>query len=222
MKDRLSVLPVSIQTTPPGADIHILDYADTTEGAASRWERLGRSPLNTDQIPAGYYRIMAVKDGFEKVERAVSIESVATTLQVQLQTKQVTPTGMVWVPGIERDGLGSALFPVLPMELPGFWIDRHEVTNRQYGEFVEAAGYQKREYWKHPFIKDGKVLSFDEGMLEFRDTTGRPGPLAWQLGTYPEEKADHPVEGVSWYEAAAYAEFSRQEPAHGVSLVSRR
>ena len=31
--------------------------------------------------------------------------------------------------------------------------------------------------------------------------------LKWQLGTYAEGAGDLPVGGVSWYEAAAYAEF---------------
>src|SRR6185436_8770713 len=45
-------------------------------------------------------------------------------------------------------------------------------------------------------------------MAAFRDTTGRPGPATWELGTYPEGQADFPVGGVSWYEAAAYAAFA--------------
>src|SRR5260370_430905 len=41
-----------------------------------------------------------------------------------------------------------------------------------------------------------------------RDSTGRPGPATWQAGHYPAGEADHPVGGVSWYEASAYAEFA--------------
>ncbi len=40
----------------------------------------------------------------------------------------------------------------------------------------------------------------------FRDTTGRPGPSTWAQGEYPHGQDDYPVTGVSWYEAAAYAE----------------
>ena len=36
----------------------------------------------------------------------------------------------------------------------------------------------------------------------FHDTTGRPGPVNWELGNYPEGQADDPVGGVSWFEAA--------------------
>jgi pimeloyl-ACP methyl ester carboxylesterase len=44
-------------------------------------------------------------------------------------------------------------------------------------------------------------------MAEFRDATGRPGPATWELGTYPEGQENYPVAGISWYEAAAYAEY---------------
>jgi hypothetical protein len=40
-----------------------------------------------------------------------------------------------------------------------------------------------------------------------RDSTGRPGPSTWQAGHYPTGQESYPVNGVSWYEAAAYAEF---------------
>jgi dienelactone hydrolase len=39
------------------------------------------------------------------------------------------------------------------------------------------------------------------------DQTSRPGPATWQAGDYPEGQENYPVSGVSWYEAAAYAEF---------------
>ena len=47
-------------------------------------------------------------------------------------------------------------------------------------------------------------------MAEFVDSTGRPGPATWQGGDYPEGQDDYPVSGVSWYEAAAYAEFAHK------------
>ncbi len=45
-------------------------------------------------------------------------------------------------------------------------------------------------------------------MSRFRDTTGRPGPRTWELGSYPDGRADYPVGGLSWFEAAAFAEFA--------------
>jgi dienelactone hydrolase len=73
---------------------------------------------------------------------------------------------------------------------------------------VDQGGYQKREYWRTPFVKDGKPVSWEEAMAEFRDATGRYGPSTWEGGTYSAGRDDFPVTGVSWYEAAAYAAFA--------------
>jgi Sulfatase-modifying factor enzyme 1 len=45
-------------------------------------------------------------------------------------------------------------------------------------------------------------------MAEFTDSTGRSGPASWKFGNYEEGRDEFPVNGVSWYEAAAYAEFA--------------
>ena len=52
------------------------------------------------------------------------------------------------------------------------------------------------------------MLSWAEAMQGFVDRTGRPGPATWEAGDFPEGRADFPVGGVSWYEAAAFAEFA--------------
>jgi dienelactone hydrolase len=48
-------------------------------------------------------------------------------------------------------------------------------------------------------------------MKAFRDRTGLPGPRSWSSQEFPPALADHPVTGVSWYEAAAYAAFRGKE-----------
>jgi dienelactone hydrolase len=117
---------------------------------------------------------------------------------------------MVWVP--EGAAAPSTVPPAAAapptVSIPGFWIDRYEVSNRQFQEFVSAGGYQKREYWTQPFVKNGRPVSRDEAMSTFHDLTGRPGPANWTLGAYPDGAAELPAAGVSWYEAMAYAEFA--------------
>jgi serine/threonine protein kinase len=75
---------------------------------------------------------------------------------------KVLPPAFAFDPGrrvrLEREA--KALVPpplVTPrVSLPGFWVDRYEITNRQFKAFVDAGGYQKEEYWKEPFVKDGR------------------------------------------------------------------
>ena len=82
------------------------------------------------------------------------------------------------------------------------------MTNEEFKRFVDAGGYTTRELWKEPFTRDGRSVRWDEAMTLFRDTTGRPGPSTWELGAFPKGEERHPVSGVSWYEAAAYAAFA--------------
>jgi cephalosporin-C deacetylase-like acetyl esterase len=94
------------------------------------------------------------------------------------------------------------------LELEDYLIDRCEVTNRQFKAFVDQGGYRDRKYWKQSFLDGKMVLSWEDALSKFRDQTGKPGPSPWQSGTYPAGEDNYPVRGVSWYEAAAYAEFT--------------
>lgn len=48
---------------------------------------------------------------------------------------------------------GKAARP-LAVELPAFYIDRYEVTNRQFKKFVEATGYKAQGNWKEAATDD--------------------------------------------------------------------
>jgi eukaryotic-like serine/threonine-protein kinase len=47
-------------------------------------------------------------------------------------------------------------------------------------------------------------------MALFHDATGQPGPKDWVQGQYAKGQDSFSVTGISWYEAAAYAEFAGQ------------
>lgn len=80
-----------------------------------------------------------------------------------------------------------------------FFIDKYEVTNRQFKAFVNAGGYAEAKYW------DTEAIAH---VPEFTDRTGKPGPATWENGTFPQGKEDFPVTGVCWYEARAYARWA--------------
>jgi cephalosporin-C deacetylase-like acetyl esterase len=144
-------------------------------------------------------------EGFETMEAAAA-GIVNPSIEFVLNPPGAGLGGMVRIPGGRYQ-----LRVAAPVELQDYWIDKYEVTNKRFKDFVDQGGYRWREFWKQAFVKDGQILSWEQAMAEFRDATGRSGPSTWELGTYPEGRADFPVGGVSWYEAAAYAEFAGKD-----------
>jgi len=197
---------VSVKSSPPGASVEIKDYLSPGD----RWFALGTTPLENIKIPAGYLRWRVSKAGMEEYSGAPITELMHPVREFNfpLELTGTAPKGMVLVPATQAWALVWSIGELGPYDLPKFYIDRYEVTNRQYQEFVDQGGYQKREYWKEKFIRDEKELSWEQAMDLFRDSTGRPGPSAWEAGHFPAGQEDYPVGGVSWYEAAAYAEFA--------------
>lgn len=201
-----AVCAISVATTPPGAQVFLQDYNGTTD----TWEYLGESPLYGVKAPRGFKRWKITLAGYEPKEGALRLGSGPVELKVKMDALGTIPAGMVRVPGqrwkARLSWLDSQALRVL--DLPDFLLDRHEVTNQQFREFVEAGGYEKPEYWKHRFVQDGVEIDWQAAMQIFVDRTGQPGPSTWANGDFPEGREDYPVRGVSWYEAAAYAEFA--------------
>ena len=199
-------LPVRVNTTPAGAEVWVKGYA--TPDAA--WEPIGVTPLEL-RIPYALMRWRITKEGYEPFEGAPLSASALRALGdgLILDSLGTQPPGMVRIPG----GLLSAIpgrreDGLIPgVQVPTFFLDRYEVTNRQFKEFVDAGAYEKAEHWP-PFERDGKAIPWQEASGEFRDATGRPGPSTWEAGSYVAGEDDHPVSGVSWYEAAAYCAFA--------------
>jgi serine/threonine protein kinase/dienelactone hydrolase len=190
---------LSIDTAPEGAKVYVSAY----KNPKADWDFLGISPVKELRLPDHFYRCKIEKPGFEtqifafrnfEYDTAAGKVKPSTNLSRILHKSGSLPSEMVYVSG------GKAL--------GDFLIDKYEVTNRQYKEFIDKGGYLKKEYWKNKIIRDGKELSWQQAMKEFVDQTGRPGPSTWNAGTYPNGQEDWPVNGVSWHEAAAYAEFA--------------
>jgi len=189
---------VQITTEPPGADIFFRDYQDDE----IPWQFLGTSPLEDVEVPSSHYlRWRVEKEGHDTLE--IGQTPAYPRLSFKLSASGKAPPGMLYV------AEGNHQFRNLePVQVPAFWLDINEVTNRQFEEFVDAGGYQNPGHWQHAFEKDGETLSWNAAIALFVDSTGRPGPSTWSLGDFPDGRGDEPVGGVSWYEAAAYAEFA--------------
>ena len=190
---------VSVATTPIGADVNWKPYSQPD----SPWQTLGATPVAGRRVPAVPMRLRVTKAGYAPLEVAAPQLNISLTLTPEDRL----PPDMVAVPGGARRaqyaGIGELAATVGP-----FAIDRHEVTNRQFKEFIDRGGYRNRSYWKEPFVENGRTLTWESAIARFVDQTGRPGPSTWEAGGYPDGRGDHPVTGVSWYEAVAYATFA--------------
>jgi dienelactone hydrolase len=190
------LLPSDVTSDPPGADVAVRAYSGQDEG----WIDMGSTPV-TVRLPMTLMRWRFTKEGYDTLEIAPNPRPLGA---VRLMPVGTSPSDMVYVPAVPFE-LESRRTSVA---LGEYWIDKFEVTNRQFKAFLDAGGYKDRKYWTEPFRKDGRVLSWEEGIAEFRDPTGRTGPSTWDVGTYRDGEGEWPVSGVSWYEAAAYAAFA--------------
>lgn len=86
--------------------------------------------------------------------------------------------------------------PEEEVEVSPFYLDVCAVTNEQFQRFVDADGYYELEFWPKDIWPH---------LIELKDVIGAPGPAHWRHGRHDERLAKHPVVGVSWYEAQAYA-----------------
>ncbi len=99
------------------------------------------------------------------------------------------PEGMVWIHGgsflMGADGASMQdAGPVHEVTLDGFWLDRTEVTNRQFARFVAATGYvtvaeRQPDPAEFPGVPPEKLVP---GSLVFTPPAGEVSlddPLAW-------------------------------------------
>ena len=212
---------VTLDTAPDGAGVFHRPYA----GGEKDWRFIGETPLKDVAVPigVGLWRIekeshdsalLTLRNPGLQLGNAPDADSrmlvEGVDLTIPLADSTTSPDGMVLVPAI------PAIIPAIvrglgddPVEVPAFFMDRFEVRNRDFREFVDAGGYTEASRWRDlPFEDGDEWLAATVG---FVDLTGRPGPSTWRAGTFPDGTADHPVTGISWYEAAAYCRFRGKE-----------
>ena len=161
---------LTIRSNPPGATV----LRRPPDAAENAWDRLGVTPIEKRRLRAAFTSGSSKrpdsrrrKASRSKARSARRCRQMGGVVQVDLDPQDAAP-GMVRV----RPLAAGFFWMGRVVEIPPFWLDRFEVTNRQFKQFVDQGGYRRRELWEQPVERDGKTLSWEESMELFRDTTG--------------------------------------------------
>jgi eukaryotic-like serine/threonine-protein kinase len=107
-----------VKSQPPGARVYWRPY--TEPNAAEQFLGVTPGPF---RLPLGEVRVRLVKDGFEDTEGTIENSLVAMPTFI-LDAKGLRPAGMV------AAGPARVTIAGEPIDLPAYWIDKFEVTNR--------------------------------------------------------------------------------------------
>lgn len=208
---------VRLGSDPSGAVVRSRPYG----GGEADWRRVGMTPVEM-RLPIGFHRFRFELEGYLPVERAIKLAPLnaakqeterdpAVELTPSLAEEGTRPPEMVEIPGGQMWVEITGLEFLDPIETEPYLIDRFEVSNREYADFVAAGGYTDPQYWQTAFGRDKPLRGWEDLVAGFVDATGRPGPSTWEVGSYPEGSEALPVAGISWYEAAAYCAFGGKD-----------
>ncbi len=121
---------VSVGSTPAGASVEIKDYLSPGDP----WFALGTTPLDHVKIPNGYLRWRVSKTGVgEYIAAPVTdtIHGFVREFNFALDAAAAAPDGMAAVPAQQYFYVIWSLGGFGPYDLPKFYMDRFEVTNRR-------------------------------------------------------------------------------------------
>jgi formylglycine-generating enzyme required for sulfatase activity len=190
---------LTVRSTPGDAALTIT-RATPIDGFAGRpATALGRTPLEARPVVSGEYLLRLASPDQDTIDLLVNLAPNDTVAIAARLPQRDSTTRMVWVSGGASAAGG---------EVQEFLIAQHETSNAEFQRFVDAGGYRSSQLWPQVMVIDGRSLSRDQAISRLVDGTGLAGPRDWSAGRYPEGKMNHPVSGVTWYEAAAYARWA--------------
>ena len=207
---RLTLTIPSLETDPSGAEVFWKDYAQPNMD----WIAAGTTPIKDATFRRGYLRVEIRKPGYQTIEYSGPYNYTLLSdelVNIKMDKIGTLPENMVRIPKKTARMEIVGLEEYANTDVSEFLIDKHEVTNEQFKKFVDAGGYTNKSFWQYPFYADGKEIPFEAAIKLFVDRTGRTGPAIWEAGNYPDNQAKHPVAGVSWYEAAAFASYAKKK-----------
>ncbi len=121
------------------------------------------------------------------------------------------PLPFAWVPipaGKVTLEAGGFLSKATTFDVPAFEMAKYPLTNAQFLKFIQEAGYKCDEWW---IDGGGWVVWEEQGWQE---------PRFWKDSQW--NQPDHPVVGVSWYEAIAFCLWLSDATGENITLPTEQ
>jgi iron(II)-dependent oxidoreductase len=180
--------------TPRGGSRGSVRMADTFVPAPA--EKIEKDPLKALWQQERYSIILARRKEWAKHPDGEAIlRQAAERLEKRMA---LVPAGRASLPQTLTDAPGT---PEVDVDVEPFLLDVHAVTNTRFQKFVDSGAYEDFDLWPKALWPH---------LIQMRDQTGQPGPRFWRNGRHDRSLSNHPVVGISWYEAVAYVQWIGQ------------
>ena len=183
-----------MKITSTNSDVKAYVKYDLDKLAENEWQFLCDIPCDV-RIPMGRIKYRFETSDYNSFE---TLYTIRDSLSVDLIKSNSVYDNMVLIKGRNIKLRVAGLDHLSSESVSNYQIDKYEVTNKDYAKFISNGGYNIDSLWKFKELGDVNYKEL------FIDKTGFNGPSNWELGAYPENKSNHPVSGISWFEAMAY------------------
>ncbi len=180
--------PQPVAPPPPPPDSLLAEYQPAAEQVAND------DPLTRFMQQRRFGLIIQNAERYHAHPKAEKL--IATANQGLEDAFALVPAGSASLAQTLNDQPGSSQADV---EVEPFLLAIHCVTNAEFQWFVDDGAYENMDLWPE------EIWPY---LIEFQDLTGEHAPRFWRSGRHDRRRSDHPVTGVSWYEAAAYAAWA--------------
>ncbi len=169
--NRVVIVDIGLKDGIKTGSAFVLYGANNRELGCVLAESVSEDRFASDLIPIGI---------FNEVELGAVAEELGAGCRISGSMLSYIPKGFFGM----GDNKNDDEMPPHSVYLNPFYIDKYEVTNKEYKSFVDATGHEA------PYLDAEEAAAYN-----------------WKDGTYPEKKDNHPVVLVTAQDAKQYCEF---------------